>query len=167
MRYTLLIITLILFSAGTKAQDYDHAFGYKGGFSYGIAYKMYMDDEVAFETTMGFRFRGVHFGIYKLKHKPANWRKSDKLFLYTGYGAHTGFYNRYDGYNFFSPFYQPVKINKTYAVVGLDGVIGAEYRFLRFPLMISAEFNPFFDLFGPNYFNIHLTNFAFSAKYTF
>ncbi|HBS87345.1 MAG: hypothetical protein A2W91_14100 [Bacteroidetes bacterium GWF2_38_335] len=150
-----------------NSQDYNQAIGYRQGYATGFSYKIYVDDETALEAFAGFKNRGMHFSIFKLKHKPANWRKNDKLFLYTGFGGHTGFYGRYDSYHFYSPVDHSIRSGRSFVVIGLDGVVGAEYRFIKYPFSVSLDYNPFFDLFGPNYFNLNLSNFCLEVKYNF
>ncbi|MBN2683467.1 MAG: hypothetical protein JXR58_13315 [Bacteroidales bacterium] len=165
MKLKIIILILCLNTTGLLAQDYIQAVGYRGGFTNGITGKMFVDAETAYEGLVAFRYGGIHFAAYKLKHKAANWKYSDKLFVFTGFGVHAGFFNNYDTYNFLSPFRATYKRNITYSVIGLDGVLGLEYRFIKHPFVAAIDFNPFFDLFGPNYFNMHINNFAISIKY--
>ena len=78
---------------------------------------------------------------------------------YVGPGAHVSFYNdkQFDGYR-----------NETsYAAVGLDGVIGLDYKFNKIPLNLSADWQPSFD-FGSRRYNGFGGDFGgIAARYTF
>ncbi|SHL18226.1 hypothetical protein SAMN05444266_102341 [Chitinophaga jiangningensis] len=65
--------------------------------------------------------------------------------LYAGGGVHLSILDRLD--------YDEDKFHEkgkgTYATPGLDGIIGIEYTFKKFPLNISADLKPFVQFVGP------------------
>ena len=89
------------------------------------------------------------------------------LFFYYGVGAHTGFirekklyYTDCDGNDWCEDYYR-----KLYPVLGLDGLIGAEYRFYSVPITIAIDFKPYLEFFGEEFFKINLYDFGLTLKY--
>ena len=52
-------------------------------------------------------------------------------------------------------------------LLGLDGLIGLEYRFPEFPLLISVDAKPYFEYSTIQIFSIYLQSIGFSIKYRF
>ncbi len=50
---------------------------------------------------------------------------------------------------------------------GLFPVGGADYKFAKIPLNLSADIRPTFHLTGPDYYNSFYANFGIAARYTF
>jgi len=94
-----------------------------------------------------------------------NWNIGlPELNMYVGGGAHLGFYDRqdYDWSRYEDKHYK----NGTYVSPGLDGIIGVEYTFKKFPLNISADLKPYVQFVGPtNYMGEEIG--GVSARYTF
>ncbi len=149
------------------AQDYIKAIGLRGGYSGGIDYKYFINDDYAYEGILTMRWGGIKLTALKAYHQPFMWNYSDKIFTYWGYGAHVGHYNKFSYSYFMSPSSRPIRRNLYYTVIGLDGVLGIEYRVLKYPIVFSVEYIPYFDLFGPNYFNFHFGDGFISIRYTF
>ena len=79
---------------------------------------------------------------------------------YVGPGAHVGFYN--------DKYYNDIRDGRgSYVSVGLDGVIGLDYKFKKIPLNLSADWQPSVD-FGNGRYNGFAADFGgISARYTF
>ncbi|MCK4664166.1 MAG: hypothetical protein KAT68_14960 [Bacteroidales bacterium] len=165
MRYSILIfLLLITFSA--FSQNYWHAAGVRGGLSSGITYKKFLDDENAFEGMISFK-RGIKFTLLKEVHEPKFNEFVENLYVFHGFGGHLGFLNK--DYNSETIKIINTELNKSYTtpVIGLDAIMGIEYRFESVPFVIGIEYKPYFDLFGKSIFDIHLGDFAFALKYTY
>ena len=84
------------------------------------------------------------------------------LNMYAGGGAHLGIYDRrdYDWDRYVN------KGNGSYVSPGLDGIIGIEYTFKKFPLNISADLKPYVQFVGPtNYIGEEIG--GVSARFAF
>lgn len=115
---------------------YNRAIGVKfpGGFA--ISYKQFLKQNQNVEGEAMFipnGFRAV--GLYEW-----NWNIQgiDGLRWYVGPGAHIGFWNN----NYTK------KSNTSNAGIGIDGVIGLDYKFYDLPLNISLDWQPSVDVIG-------------------
>ncbi|HEX2394823.1 MAG TPA: hypothetical protein VHI78_05715, partial [Bacteroidales bacterium] len=109
--------------------------------------------------------RGAKITILKEHTMPALGHLSENIFFIYGYGAHAGF--RYaDRYRV---------LNRTYGLdeyrfmplLGLDGLVGLEYRFPEFPVMVGLDFKPYFEYSSIQIFNVYLNSIGISIKYRF
>ena len=119
-----------------QTSTYNRAIGIKfpGGFA--ISYKQFLKDNQNVEAQAMFinnGFRAV--GLYEW-----NWdiQGIDGLRWYVGPGAHIGFWN-----NDYSK-----KSNNSNAGIGIDGVIGLDYKISDLPINISLDWQPSIDVIG-------------------
>lgn len=167
MKYLAIVTINFLMIISGVSQDYTRSLGLVGGMTSGVSLKTFSTDEQAFEVILSTKFRGLKITGLKAWHRPAMWKQTDKLFYIFGYGSHAGFFNKYPKNRLFPSYNTHVRKNTSYAVIGLDAILGIEYRVIRYPLVIGLEYKPFFDLFGPNYFNLYLGDFSLAVRYTF
>jgi len=116
----------------TNGSSYKTALGVKVFDGGGITFKHFMSDKNALELIGYFDNKGTRItGLYEI-HGPI--KGAAGLQWYIGPGAHIGFYNsRYgDG-----------------AFIGIDGVLGLDYKFKGAPINISLDWQPSFE-FGDN-----------------
>ena len=139
MRTSILVALSLFFIAPLSAQStttYNRAIGIKlpGGFA--VTYKQFVSDYNNVEAEAMFWNRGFRVvGLYEF-----NWDIPgvDGLRWYAGGGAHLGFWNNDDS-----------KLsNNNKAGVGIDGVIGLDYKIADLPLNISLDWQPAVDLIG-------------------
>lgn len=153
MKKVIILTTLILGSFLVKGQDYKTAVGIRGGLSNGITVKHFISGTNSVEGILSTRWKGFNItGLYQfnnsLPEAGLNW--------YYGFGGHVGFWDgRYN--NWFTD-------NRTYTVIGVDGIIGIEYTFQPIPLNISLDYKPAFNLIG--YSGFWGDEFAISVRYT-
>lgn len=166
-----IIITVFLFlllTSGTKGQEHKHAISGRAGLSSGIAYQIMVDDFRGYKGLMSFRDGGIQITALIESYRPLYLKFTDKMYYYTGMGAHIGFtrwppqrglypnpFYTYDGNGHFAP------------VIGLDGIIGLEFRLSRIPLTFCLDAKPFFELFGQTIFRLSLLDFGLSIKIHF
>jgi hypothetical protein len=152
-----LISLFVIFCVATLcyANDYSNAIGLRGGFYNGITVKHFIKDNVAVEGILASRWRGFEItGLYEI-HKPAF--DTERLHWYYGGGAHIGFWNgNYVNWG---------TTNTSYVVVGIDGILGIEYNFAEFPVNISLDWKPAFNIIG--YSGFWGDGGAFSIRYLF
>ena len=124
---------LLVFSQQSSAQSgYTTALGVKVWDGGGISLKHFVGGNNALEGIGYFWRQGARItGLYEI-HGAIN--NAGGLQWYIGPGAHVGFYNdRYGNRNF----------------IGIDGVLGLDYKFSGAPINVSIDWQPSFE-FGDN-----------------
>jgi len=137
-RIIVLVFTLFIVSA-SKAQNrssgsqvYQTALGVKVWDGGGISFKHFVKENNALEFIGYFWNQGVRItGLYEI-HGPISGAAGLKWYI--GPGAHIGFYNTKNGDGSF---------------IGIDGVLGLDYKFNGPPVNISLDWQPSFE-FGDN-----------------
>ncbi len=129
-----LVVLMAIFQGVATAQsnigssDYTTAIGvkfYPGAFTI----KHFVNDKHALEGIAYFWNRGTRItGLYEIH---ADIPNASGLKWYIGPGAHIGFYNNkyYDGRTF----------------IGLDGVLGLDYKIKSAPINFSVDWQPSFE----------------------
>lgn len=142
MKKTILILVLLLTSVAynnVKAQNYSAAVGARGGSFLGFTGKYFLSDDAAAEGILALGFGGVSItGLYEI-HKDAFGNDDFKWFF--GGGTHVGFWKG----GLHNPWLDE---DKSYTVVGLDGIFGLEYTLPSFPLSFSVDVKPVFNFTG-------------------
>jgi hypothetical protein len=142
MRRVFLALTILLTTAAVNAQSrttnsstYTTALGIKIWDGGGISFKHFFNDRNAGELIAYFWSHGMRVtGLYEI-HGDIN--DVSGLKWYIGPGAHVGFYNTKHGDG---------------AFVGIDGVIGLDYKFNSAPINISLDWQPSFEFGSGNDF---------------
>lgn len=164
MKRLLLISAFVMFCCHVFSQDFKQAIGIRAGFTGGMEYRIYTDEENSYKFLLGSRGRGVVAHALKEFHRYDLFTFTDQLNFVFGAGLHAG-YERWDQqyYNYNTSYY----VTRTAFIAGLDGLAGLEYMFLEVPLSLGFEVKPYFDFFGREMFDIELFDFAFTLKYHF
>lgn len=146
---TIRVITVfaLLLTGGTaiaqnESSSYQTALGVKvwnnGG---GVSLKHFVTNNNALEGIGYFWNRGVRItGLYEFHF---DIEGAPGLKWYAGPGAHVGFYNNGYYYDTFGNRHG----SNTY--IGIDGVLGLDYKFTGVPLNLSLDWQPSFE-FGDN-----------------
>ena len=141
------ILFTVIFMTGSllvSAQEYNGAIGLRVGISSGITYRKFLDHEIGIETILSFRRGGMQVSLLREKFVPTLIEFSDNLILGFGFGGHVGFmYTDYQKF-MFEDYYYPDK--QFLPLIGFDGYFGIEYVFRKFPLAISLDCKPFFEI---------------------
>ncbi|TLX76483.1 hypothetical protein E9993_06230 [Labilibacter sediminis] len=164
--FTMLLFGLVMCSS-LKAQDYKNMVAFRTGVSNGFMYKRLLPNETAFAGQLTFRDQGVTISGQRLFHQLAFPDKSYKWFLYYGYGAHFRYYTRYFHSNPFKPFRPQQKYEGNYFALGFGGMVGLEFRFLKYPFVISSDISPNFEFGGAYSFKVNLDMVSINLAYTF
>ena len=131
------------------SESYQTALGVKF-YPGAITIKHFINDNTALEGLGYFWERGGRItGLYEIH---GNINDVAGLKWYIGPGAHLGFYNtKYGGGT----------------SIGIDGVLGLDYKFQGAPINLSLDWQPSFE-FGNNYGNGFSGNWGgFAIRYTF
>ena len=136
----LLFFSFSQLQAQTSA-TYDRAIGVKfpGGFA--VSYKQFVKDYQNVEAEAMFWNGGFRVvGLYEF-----NWDipSVDGLRWYVGPGAHLGAWNNTGD----------KQSNKSKIGLGIDGVIGLDYKLADYPINISLDWQPAVDLIGSTGYN--------------
>lgn len=157
-RIVLLVCTFIVLAMAqnAKAQDYQSAIGLRFGYPLSATYKFFTNESAAFEFYAGFRgysfYNYINVGAMYQVHKPISG--VDGLSWYFGGGASALIYNFDTGFDDDGNF-----------GIGLNGVLGLDYKFANAPINLSVDWMPTIYITG------YLSGFggglgALSARYT-
>lgn len=164
MRFSVIII-LIFIAGELNAQNYTRDYGIRFGDQVTAGYRQFYDDEQAVEAMFSFGRRGMKITILKEHTMPAFGSFSENVYFIYGYGAHAGF--RYaDRYRVLNRTYR-IDDYRFMPLLGLDGMVGIEYRFQKFPIIAGFDLKPYFEYSTIQIFNLFLNSFGFSLKYRF
>jgi hypothetical protein len=165
MKKIYIIIFLLCLAPAAFAQFYNKEVGLRGGYSSGITFRVNLEESLSYEAQLNYRDRGGIFTVYRQQHiemgmdRMGNWE-----FLY-GFGLHAGFYYTdtysilwreiYFGRDIFTP------------VIGMDGYVGIDYKFVDIPMSFGISFQPYMELSLKQVFGINLWDFGFQVRYMF
>ena len=137
---TALLLTTALISYG---QSYTTGIGLRGGFANGITAKHFLTERNAVEGILSTRWDGFMLtGLYEIQDVAFD---TPGLYWYYGVGAHIGFWDGYANHRWFDE-------DRSYTVIGIDGIIGLEYAFAEIPFSISLDWKPAFNITGHSAF---------------
>jgi hypothetical protein len=141
-KITLITSFFLLFAIVSNAQEintgssYKTAIGVKVFDGGGVSLKTFVKNNTALEGLLYFWNKGTRVtGLYEIHGDIAG---AEGLKWYVGPGAHLAFYNS----NYCCG-----------AVIGVDGVLGLDYKIKGIPLNISFDWNPNVDFGSTNGFN--------------
>ena len=119
----------------TGAPQYQSAIGAKISGGVAVTYKQFVANTKALEAEAMFFSEGIRLvGLYEFHFY--NIPGVDGLSWYVGPGAHVGFYRPRD------------KSFNTAADIGIDGVIGLDYKIKNIPINLSLDWQPSISLVG-------------------
>lgn len=166
MRLVIILVFVLGISTALKAQEYEQYLGLRGSFSHGLSYKVFKNEVKAMEALLSYREGGFQLTALIETYKPMYMKKSDRFYKFTGVGAHVGYTSWYKSKGSYFPLFRHTYSGRRFSpVIGLDVIAGIEYRCRKAPWVFGISAKPFFDLFGKNYFNIHLFDIQFSIHY--
>lgn len=141
LRILLLAFGIFVSTAG-QAQ-YNTAIGLRAGESSGVTIKHFINDGAALDFLISAWPNDLAiFGLYE-KHQPIG--NANGFNFYYGAGAHVAFntyrrayyYDRYHDYWWYH--------NRGGFGIGIDGIIGIEYKFPGIPLALSLDIKPYLE----------------------
>jgi len=164
MKKTVLLLFIFFIATCSYGQFYEKNFGVRMGSTSGFSFKTIKDETSALEGIIGFRNGGLQFYGLLEAYRPAFTSKTEGLRVYFGPGIHLGFVTyRYDDCCGNSYEKGPLRF---YPVIGLDGIIGLEYKFPMSPVVIGFDYKPFVELEGFYRFKVNFWDFGIHVKYS-
>ncbi|HXB94737.1 MAG TPA: hypothetical protein VNU70_06250 [Puia sp.] len=140
MKKTLLLVSFFALVLSTRVfaqaegSSYSTAIGVKF-WPGAISVKHFVADDRALEGLFNFWDGGFRFtGLYEIHGDVGG---AEGLKWYVGPGAHIGWYN---GYAYHDYYYNSGALS-----IGLDGVLGLEYKFQGAPIAVSADILPYLE----------------------
>lgn len=128
-------------SAQSKGYNYETALGIKF-YPTSVSIKHFTTEKVAVEGLAYFWDEGVRFtGLYEIYGDIAG---APGLRWYAGPGVHVQFWN-----DKWKHHYQGRDAG---IAIGIDGVLGLDYKFNDVPINLSVDWQPSFNFIGYNYF---------------
>ena len=161
----------MLLTTSVFAQEYKNSAGFRLGKTDGVTYKKFLTDNGAVESMLGFGGydKGMQvYTTYQWHYQiPAHF--TENLYLYYGVGGHVGYIRPNSTRSYYvndsTVFSEDEK--QTYYAIGVDGVVGLEYRIFTVPLTVSMELKPYFEYYGLRYAQFNFWDFGFTVKYIF
>jgi hypothetical protein len=140
--FAFFLLSVTAAKAQNETSSYNTALGVKvWGNGGGISVKHFIGDNHALEGIGYFWSGGIRVtGLYEFHFDIAG---APGLKWYVGPGAHVGFYND----KYYDPNYS--NGNGSGAYIGIDGVLGLDYKFTGAPINLSIDWQPSFE-FGSN-----------------
>jgi hypothetical protein len=170
MKYIFSILFIFLVTK-TQAQDYRNAAGLRFGKTDGLNYKRFLTENGAIEVLLGFGGYDKGMQIYTTYqwHYQIPAEFTDNLYVYYGVGGHVGYINPYLERQYYANDSTIVTENekKTSYAIGIDGILGVEYRIYTIPMTVSMELKPYVEYYGLRYAQFKFWDFGFTVKYIF
>jgi len=143
--FTLFLFCLLLVFTNTSfaqkgSTTYKTGIGLRGGYyATGLSIKHFMKSDAAIEGILGTgnRRRGLMLTLLYEKHGVAFQARGLKWFY--GLGGHLGSYR--SDYYYRGRHYDYRQV--TTVAVGVDGILGLEYKFPEIPFTLTLDFKPF------------------------
>jgi len=155
-----IVITFLIvfgFVSVSMAQDYKTGVGLRGGFESGLTIKHFTHEKSAYEFILASRWRGIEItGLYEVHNQAFD---VERLKWFIGFGGHIGFWNGDYTHSYWG---EP---GTSYAVAGIDGILGIEYSFSEAPINIGLDWKPAFNFVG--YSGFWADGGALSIRYIF
>jgi hypothetical protein len=164
MRSALLVFGLFLANV-ISAQNYTRDFGVRLVDHLSVTCRQFVEEDQAIEGMLFIGRQGMTITLMKEYFQPALGHISENLYFQYGYGAHIGF--RYtDHYKVMNRTYR-LEEYRFSPLLGINGLVGLEYRFPEFPFLISIDLKPYFEYSTIQIFSMYLQSIGISVKYRF
>jgi hypothetical protein len=170
MKYTFTLLFFIL-ALSAFGQEYKNSAGIRIGKTDGVSYKRFLTEDGAVEFMLGFGGYNKGTQVYAMYqwHFQIPAKFTENLHLYYGVGGHVGHIKAHDDRMYYSNDSTIVTEDekKSYYAIGVDGVIGLEYRIFTVPMTVSMEVKPYVEYYGLRYIHFRSWDFGFTVKYIF
>ncbi len=149
--FTLVCALAFVSESKAQVQDYNMALGLRLGYPLSVSFKTFMSDAGAIEAYAGFAGYSTYgwFNLGAMYQHHMDIEGVEGLAWFFGGGASLQFWNYDDIYN-----------NDDFGSfgVGINGVLGLDYKFANAPINLSVDWTPtiflgntYYDAFGAGY----------------
>jgi len=170
MKYILLCGIAILFFLPAQAQNTPYSVGYRSGQTSGILLKYNFRPDYAVKAIIGGKENQFSITALAERYQPALVNHSDNFFWYYGVGCHLGI-KKEPKYNLVERNGAIVPIEeleyKHSAMLGVDAILGLEYRLAALPVSFGIDVKPSAQLSGIIDLDINLFDTGFAVLYNF
>jgi hypothetical protein len=162
---TLLLLLLLILGNIAFSQDREMAIGLRMGGSSGFFFDIDNKDFSTIRLQLSDRNKGQQFSVLKYQRIFKHEKLPADFSFYFGFGAHAGYVKwdmrktRDDDDYRYNEYAAPV--------LGLDGLVGVSYHLEGFPVVVSLEAKPYFDIWGKSIFSMNPFDFGFNVAYIF
>lgn len=145
-----LVLALLLVN-GAKAQEYIRSAGVRlASETTALTFKKFASQDQAVEVFLSGRSKGLQVTLMYEKYLPMRVGTLDNFYFYSGMGGHIGYQkdseiNKVPTGPLQTDFYYT---KEEYFEIGIDGIVGIEYRILSVPLSINVDLKPFVSYVG-------------------
>lgn len=159
------LFVFLLFISGLNGQENNYAVGLRGGYTHGVIFRQYLSDNSGYlGIASGFNHE-VKFTLIKEVYSKKDLAFFNNVTVVKGFGGHVGI-NEADNFSIFGQTYK-TKNKSVSPVLGIDGLIGAEYKIAGLPIILGLDYKPYFEFSTIKYFNIQIWDVGFYVMYTF
>lgn len=169
LKVVCLFMLFIISYGHSKAQQYDRSAGIRLGGSSGLTFKKFIVDEQSIEAIISNRRSGIQLTILHLIHQPMHVSFNENFYFYYGVGGHVGS-EEYSGIDKELSNADPTEFNyieKNYLTMGIDGMIGIEYRMLSVPITLSLDLKPYLNYIDMRKIKADFWDASIAIKYVF
>ena len=170
MKKILLIIPILLIGLSAQAQYYQNSAGIRTGYTSAVTYKHFLKNEQAIELMASGRNEGFQVTTLYQFNKPMELSFNDRFYAYYGVGASVGYekLSRRSLENNSNGAPSSLIFDKrSYFTMGINTILGVEYRWLAMPLTIGLDIKPLFQFIDMQHTETHFWDLGFSVKYVF
>ena len=168
MKYSFVCLLILMPLIG-MGQYFQHSAGLRLGGTSGLTYKTFMNDNQGIQFLLSGRESGVQATITYQFYKPLNIGKYDTFFIYYGPGGHAGIESHSKQVLVTNEPYPPYSYyeEKSQFVMGVDAIVGIEYRLIPVPLVIGFDIKPYLNYIGMRELKFRFWDVALTVKYAF
>lgn len=163
------LLLIIVCSSQTYGQQYDRSAGIRLGGSSGLTFKKFVVNEQALEVIVSNRKEGIQLtGLYMM-HQPMHVSFNENFYFYYGVGGHIGVEKHGDISKIYANNDPTIFTyeNISYLTLGIDGMIGVEYRMLSVPITLSLDLKPYLNYVGMRKVKADFWDASIAIKYIF
>jgi len=125
----------------SNSDSFRNAVGLRAGGTSGITYKRINNNSNAFEAILGMWHNGLSLTALKEKYSYAG---TPGLWWYYGFGGHVAAETNSSFYNGAFDRYEPYRTDAL--GLGVDGIVGLEYKIRPIPFAVSLDLKPFVEV---------------------
>ncbi len=169
LRFSILTLCLIWAGSCFAQPVYNQSAGIRLGHTSALTFKKFFGNEEALEVLLSGRREGIQVSALYIFHQPMQFSFNENFYAYYGLGAHMG-YERYGGLSKTLISVDPPQFlfdEQSYFVMGFNGILGLEYRWLSVPVTLGFDLKPYYNFVGMRYTRTRFWDSAISIKYVF